>query len=216
MRVRSVFALAVCVAAWGQPPTKPVIGIRGVINYFSQGPAGSTVAAGALVQINGLNLGPDGGLTATDSPWPNSLGDVTVAIDGKPAPLYSVSPTQIIAQVPPNAAAGLDPVVVKRASGSSLPARVNIAAVAPAIKSANAAKGVISLIVDGLGPTTPRIAAGDVGPSDTPAVPNAALVAYVGGLRAKVTATASTKTPGVFDVQIAVPSGARAGDMVML
>ena len=216
MRVRSVFALAVCVAAWGQPPTKPVIGVRGVINYFSQGPAGSTVAAGALVQINGFNLGPDGGLTTTATPWPDQLGDVTVAIDGKPAPLYSVSPTTILAQVPPNAVAGLGTVVVKRTSGSSAPARVTIAAIAPAIKNATAGKGIITLIVDGLGPTTPHIAAGDVGPSDTPATPNAALVAYVGGLRAKVTAAASTKTPGVFDVQIAVPTGARPGDLVML
>jgi uncharacterized protein (TIGR03437 family) len=226
MRMRYFCALTACVAAWGQPPSKPVIDIRGVTNFFSGLPAPATVGAGSIVQITGLNLGPSDGATAPGAPWPTQLGDVQVMIDGRPAPLYSVSPSTIIAQVPPNAAAGLDTVVVKRASGTSAQARVNIAAVVPAIQTVKdtgfgapkgtVASGVISFTADGLGPTTPRIAAGDAGPSDTPAVPNAALLAYVGGLRAKVTATASTKTPGAFDVQVAVPAGARAGDLITL
>lgn len=225
MRFRYFAALTACLAAWGQP-ANPVIGIRGVTNFYSQQPAPATVAPGSIVQITGLNLGPADGATAAAVPWPTQLADVQVSIDGRPAPLFSVSPSAIIAQVPPGAAAGTDTVIVKRASGTSAPARVNVALVVPAIRTANdqgyglpkaaISGGVITLLADGLGATTPRIAAGDVGPSGTPAVPDAALVAYVGGLRATVSAAASTRTPGAFDVQIAVPTGARAGDLITL
>lgn len=226
MLFRSCCLLAVAATAGAQPPSKPVIDIRGVTNFFTQAPAPATVAQGAIVQITGLNLGPADPLTATDTPWPDQLGDVQVAIDGKPAPLFSVSATAILAQVPLNATVGLDTVVVKSATGTSPAARVNIAAVVPAIRTANNAgygvpKGAatgqtISLTADGLGPTNPRIPAGDVAASDTPAVPTAALLAYVDGLRAKVFAAASTTTPGVFDVKITVPTGARAGSIVTL
>jgi hypothetical protein len=74
----------------------------------------------------------------------------------------------------------------------------------------------IATTAAGLGPTDPKIDTGDVGPSDTPATPTAAIEAYVGGLRAKVNATASTKRPGEFDIAITVPQGARPGDLITL
>ena len=39
-------------------------------------------------------------------PLPTSLADITVLVDGKPAPLFFVSPTQINYQVPENTAFG--------------------------------------------------------------------------------------------------------------
>src|ERR1039458_9643686 len=90
-----------------QAPTAPVISARGVTNFFTQEPAPGIVGLGGLVQIGGLNLGPPEGITATDLPWPTRLGDTEVVIGGKAAPLYSVLPGTILAQVPLDANIGL-------------------------------------------------------------------------------------------------------------
>src|ERR1043165_1034361 len=100
---RFLFAgIALVALLQAQAPTAPVISARGVTNFFTQEPAPGTVAQGGLVQITGLNLGPPEGATASGTPWPTRLGDVQVMLGGRPAPLYSVSPGTIIAQVPPN------------------------------------------------------------------------------------------------------------------
>src|SRR5204863_3079046 len=83
-----------------QAPTAPVISARGVTNYFTQDPAPGTVGLGGLVQINGLNLGPPEGLIADTIPWPTRLGNTQVIIGGKAAPIYSLAPGVIVAQVP--------------------------------------------------------------------------------------------------------------------
>jgi uncharacterized protein (TIGR03437 family) len=222
-----LFAMAVGVAsAQSQPPAVPIIGVRGVTNFFTQAPAPGVVAPGSLVQITGLNLGPQTALTATGTPWPTTLSDVGVTIDGVAAPLYSVSSGTILAEVPTGVSTGLVDVVVTRTAGSSAPARVNVTPIAPAVRTAKdtgygAPKGTvtaqsISMVANGLGPANPPIAAGDVGPSGTPAVPAAVMTAFVGGLPAKVQVTASTTVPGQFDVNIAVPTGAQAGDIITL
>src|SRR5512142_1468719 len=97
---RLLLVLASSAAALvAQAPTNPVISARGVTNYFTQDPAPGTVAQGGLVQIAGLNLGPAEGITAASTPWPAKLGDVQVVIGGKPAAIYSASPSLIVAQV---------------------------------------------------------------------------------------------------------------------
>src|ERR1035437_5281830 len=224
---RFAFAcLAAAAQLCAQAPTAPVISARGVTNFFTQEPAPGTVALGGLVQIGGLNLGPTEGITATDLPWPTRLGDTTVVIGGKPAPLYSVSPGTILAQVPVDANIGLVPVTVRRGGVSSPPANVTVAAMAPSIRTADDSGAglpwgkitatTIAIAATGLGPTEPKLGSGAPGPADTPVVPTAGLTAYVGGLRAKVTATASPPRPAEFDVNITVPAGARRGDLITL
>src|ERR1017187_6221862 len=103
--------LLACVAGaallCAQAPTAPVISPRGVTNFFTQEPAPGTVGLGGMAQIKGLNLGPPEGITATALPWPTLLGDTSVVIGGKAAPLYSVSLGTILAQVPVDANIGL-------------------------------------------------------------------------------------------------------------
>jgi uncharacterized protein (TIGR03437 family) len=223
---RLLLALAGAAMLQAQAPTAPVISARGVTNFFTQEPAPGTVALGGLVQISGLNLGPPEGATAAGTPWPTRLADVQVVVGGRLAPLYSVSPGAILAQVPPNANMGLVDVVVRRPSGNSAPAHVIVNALVPAVRTVKdrgygAPWGMVTAqtivtTADGLGATDVAIAPGDVGPSDTPAIPKAPISAYVGGLRATVSATASTQRPGEFDVSITVPSGARSGDLITL
>ena len=209
-----------------QAPTAPVISARGVTNFFTQEPAPGIIGLGGLVQIGGLNLGPPEGITATDLPWPTRLGDTTVVIGGKPAPLYSVSPGTILAQVPVDANIGLVSVIVRRGGVSSPPAKVTVAAMAPPFRTADDSGAglpwgkitaqTIAIAATGLGPTEPKLGSGEPGPAGTPVVPTADISAYVGGLRAKVTTTASTTRPAEFDVNITVPAGARRGDLITL
>ncbi len=67
-----------------------------VVNAASNQPA---IAPGSLISIYGTNLASTTA-TAAQVPWPPSLGNVSVTINGVAAPLYYVSSTQINAQVP--------------------------------------------------------------------------------------------------------------------
>ncbi|MEO8595043.1 MAG: hypothetical protein ABI759_17115 [Candidatus Solibacter sp.] len=227
MSLRQVLpVLAAAALLRGQTPTAPIISARGVTNFFTQEPAPGIVGLGGLVQIVGLNLGPPEGATATEVPWPTRLADTQVIIGGKPAPLYAVSPGTILAQVPLDANTGLVNVFVRRGDAASKPAKVTVAPMAPSVRTADDSGAglpwgkitaeTISMVATGLGPADPKLASGEPAPAGTRAVPTADVTAYVGGLRAKVNATASTTKPAVFDIDIAVPQGARRGDLITL
>src|SRR5690348_4561506 len=126
--------LASCAcSAWAQ--TKPVVLPRGIVNAFTQLPAPAVVGRGGIVQINGLNLGPPGGLKAAGTQLPTQLGDVQVLINGKAVPLYSVDVGTIVAQVPVDAAPGTAELVVQRDAGSSPPEHFIIQPAAPSIRT---------------------------------------------------------------------------------
>ncbi|MGP8246018.1 MAG: hypothetical protein ACLQVN_16045 [Bryobacteraceae bacterium] len=65
------------------------------------GGSAAQVGPGTIVQINGTGLSA-GSVSAdlTQASLPTTLGGTQVYIDGIAAPLYSVSPTQVVAQVP--------------------------------------------------------------------------------------------------------------------
>src|ERR1041385_1935925 len=120
---RFILAGAFAAVLFAQSPTAPVISARGVTNFFTQEPAPGLVGLGGLVQINGLNLGPPEGAAADSIPWPTRLAGTQVAIGGKPAPIYSVAPGTIVAQVPLDANLGLVDVIVRRGGDTSAPAQ---------------------------------------------------------------------------------------------
>ncbi len=76
------------------PP--PVIAPRGVLNAENYT---SVIAAGSLVSVFGRNLAmrPE---TSSTSPLPSRLGGISVSVNGRPAPLLYVSPTQINLRMP--------------------------------------------------------------------------------------------------------------------
>ena len=160
-------------AVWAQGP---VVLQRDVVNAVTMQPAPSRVARGGIIRITGFNLGPPGSLKAQGTPLPTQLGDVQVLINGTAAPLYSVDPGTIVAQVPLEAANGLAELAVQRASGKSLVARFNIVPTEPAVRTMNGlgyrpAAGAMSgrtltLSASGLGPTNPPLVTGDAAPAD--------------------------------------------------
>lgn len=75
---------------------------------------------------------------ATTLPLPTSLADVTVLVDGKPAPLFFVSPTQINYQVPENTALGTAKVEVIRDNQVVAQGALSLSDPAPSLFTANA------------------------------------------------------------------------------
>jgi uncharacterized protein (TIGR03437 family) len=123
LRTLVVFSLAAFAPVFGQAPA---VTSFGVVNSASWG---SPVAAGGLISIFGSNLAEQA--TSASAPLRFSLGGTTVAINGVPAALLYVSPTQINAQVPkevagPVGSAGSGTVVVTTAAGASTPAQIGL------------------------------------------------------------------------------------------
>jgi uncharacterized protein (TIGR03437 family) len=170
---------------------------------FAPGP----VAPGSIASIFGSNLA--GSLTtASTVPLSTALADVTVTINGQPAPLYFVSPdqpgtpgsAQINIQIPydvlpAGTTSGSANVIVNRtANGSSQAATVQIAPVAPGILQTNGhaiainnADGTIAAASGSIpGLTTHAATAGDV------------LILYATGLGAvtPTVANGGVPTPG--------------------
>src|ERR1019366_2719761 len=99
-------------AASAVPP--PTITLNGIVPVYS---TVSTIQPGEWVSIYGSNL------AAASTTWagnfPAALGGTSVTINGKPAYLWFVGPTQINLQAPNDTATGTVPVVVTTASGSA-------------------------------------------------------------------------------------------------
>ncbi|HYW47782.1 MAG TPA: IPT/TIG domain-containing protein [Bryobacteraceae bacterium] len=83
--------------------------------------------AGSVFAIFGVNLATGEG-QPTKVPLPTTLLTTTVTVNGEPAPLFYVSPTQINAQMPEDIKPGVATVIVKNGSSTSNAAAVIIPA----------------------------------------------------------------------------------------
>ena len=104
----------------------PVVTSGGIVPVYS---SVSVVQPGEWVSIYGSNFASGVPLWAGN--FPTSLGGASVTIDGKPAYLWYVSPTQINLQIPSNVSTGFVAVVVRTGTGAIGFSGVNVAAFAP-------------------------------------------------------------------------------------
>jgi hypothetical protein len=127
-------------------------------------------APGSLVSIRGRDLTSGSSLTARGTPFPLRLAGTHIEVDGRPAPLLSVSPGEVIAQLP----FGLETARAAALTVSS----VNRAGDAVAVRIEEAAPGLLAgvrvlnsllLYATGLGGTSPEVAAGSPPPANQPA-----------------------------------------------
>jgi len=121
-----------CAAKAPTAPPNPAIASASNANYNFNAP----VAPNSIVASFGTNLANTTAVTST-IPWPTTLGGVTVTITdslnaSRLAPLYYVSPTQVIYLIPTGTALGTARVNI---GGQQSP--IEIAAVSPGIYSAN-------------------------------------------------------------------------------
>lgn len=212
------------------PPAKP--------NALGVEAAGSTVASaapGSILSIYGTGLATYAtGLSAfTDvASLPGSLNGVTVTIAGITAPSYFVSPSQLNVQVPFEVSAGMQPLVVTTAGGTSAALNVAVMGAAPSIfvvnsttsqgtvvknsdfslvSAANPVKAgdIIVIYSTGLGQSVPAgLSTG--GLVDINALLNTGAVSVtIGGVDAPVIySIASPGFAGLYQTAVRVPTGA--------
>jgi len=221
-----------------QPIAAPASRVTSVADAASYGAA---IAPGGWVSIFGT------GFSTTTQTWtsadfvdgqlPESLGGVSVAIDGQPAYISYVGPNQINALMPADATIGPVAVQVKTPQGQSYPGTAMLQRLEPelftwapgsvtyaAAEHANgaligpgspwqpAAVGeVIELYGTGFGPASPPIPVSQA--VFAPAILAAPVSATIGGVAAQVQ-WAGLIGPGLYQINVQVPSVA-AGDQAL-
>jgi uncharacterized protein (TIGR03437 family) len=236
--------LTIDMAALTVTSTVPAIASNGILSAAS-GVAG--VAPGSWISIYGTNLSPTTDVVASSdlvsNYLPTTFQNVSVLIDGEPAYLDYISPTQINLLAPADSNTGSVQVTVTNANGTSSAATVTLQAILPGLfvlsnyvravrasdgaiinGTGNAESGyttvatatagdVIELYGTGFGPTTPSVAAGLV---FTGAYPTSNPVTVsVGGIPA-VVSFAGLSGPGLCQINLTVPAGLTAGDNAII
>ncbi|HMD71655.1 MAG TPA: hypothetical protein VKF41_09955 [Bryobacteraceae bacterium] len=138
-------------------PNVPSIKSGGVVSAGAFG-GFTSVAPGSWIEIYGANLAADSRLwTLNDFSGvnaPTSLDGTWVTIGGQKAFVDYISPVQVNAQVPSNAATGTQPVIVNTANGASAPSMIAVAQqepglLAPASFIVGGKQYVVALFSDG-------------------------------------------------------------------
>jgi uncharacterized protein (TIGR03437 family) len=179
---------------------------QGVLNAASFAPPGYPISPGGVMTLFGSGF-PATAVTASAPPFGPTLGGVSVTVNGTPAPVYSVTPSQISAIVPFAATGSTATIVVTVNNVKSNTVTVPLAPTSPGIfsipangiASAAALHGdysvisatnpatqgeIVSLYLTGLGATNPKVADGAAAPGSVPlAQITGGLAIYVGGVQ---------------------------------
>jgi uncharacterized protein (TIGR03437 family) len=217
-------------ASGSSPAAAPAI--SQVVNAASFQPG---IEAGSWVMIQGVGLANGTRVWQTSdfngNDLPTQLDGVSVTIDGIPAYVEYISPTQINVQAPSDSTLGNVQVVVDNNGALSAPATAQLQAAAPAFfmsPSYNVYASVIpgyipvtastpampgDLVVlwcTGLGPTNPPTPAGTIviGAPATAALP----AVTVGGMQVPVVSSVlTTGTAGLYQITIRLPADLPSG-----
>jgi uncharacterized protein (TIGR03437 family) len=208
----------------------------GVGNSASSAPFTAALARGELITLVGTGLGPTTLQIASTLPLPTTLGGVQVLVNGRPAPLYYVSATQISAIVPWETTSNIAQIQVVYNGVTSNAVTGFVAKTAPGVftippggisygaathadgtlvstaKPAQAGE-TISVYVTGLGDVFPGIADGAAGPSSTLSTTTNTIAAYIGGVSAPL--SYQGLAPGfvaLYQLNLQIPTGLTNGD----
>jgi uncharacterized protein (TIGR03437 family) len=223
-------SVPVTITVTGTPPTPVITAVANAGGYQTN------IAAATWVAIFGTNL------SQTTYSWqagdfangalPTSLQGVSVTIDGYPAYVAYISPTQINVLAPDDVNLGAVPVVVSTAGQSSAPVAAQKNAVSPAFltfdgtnvaalhlnytalgPSAPAAAGeTIVLYGVGFGPTNPTVPTGQ---QVTTAEPLAGTVTMTIGGISVTPSFAGISSSGLYQFNVVVPASLSTGNAVL-
>jgi len=217
--------------------------ITSVVNGASFQPG---IAPGSWVTIQGTNLASSSRTWRNDEivngVLPTRLDDVSVSIDGNPAAVFYISPTQINVQAPDDANQGPVQVKVTTAAGASsaftamlqpaspacflwsgryaVATRQDYSLVGPTSLFANATTPakpgeVVILWGTGFGPTTPATPADEIVAGA--AYDAQAPVVTIGGIQAQVIGAAlSPGFAGLYQIAVVIPPTAPSGDLPIM
>ena len=206
------------------PP--PMILAGGLGNAASYLPA---VAPGSLLAIFGSNLAFSN-VSAPSVPLPLELAGVTVSINGIPAPLFFVSPSQVNVQVPYEVQPGNAQVVVT-VGGQSAAQSLEIVPVAPGVftdhevrllpTAGGRAGDYLTLYLTGQGPVAPAIATGAAPPASAaldqlPRLTQPVKITIGGAPAPVVFAGIPIGLVGITQINFQVPPDAPLGDQPLI
>ena len=209
----------------------------GVLNAASSAPFTAGVAPGELITLYGTNLAATTTVSPT-IPFPTTLADVQVTINGTLAPIYYVSPGQASVIVPYGITGGIAEIQVNNNGATSNVVTVFTNGTSPGVftipvgglgyaaalhasdnslvttdKPATAGE-YISVYLTGLGAVTPTIPDGDAGPASTFSTTVNTITVLVGGRSATVSYSGlAPGLAGLYQINFQVPSGVATGDV---
>jgi uncharacterized protein (TIGR03437 family) len=205
------------------------------VNQVLSATRGINFSPGSLFSILGNFMGSG---TATGTPpLPLSANGTVVRFNGSPCPLLYVSPTQINAQVPADAAPGLATVAVSY-NGTSASATMQVETASPgffsilgfsiaiaqhadysSVTAASPARAgeIVTFYGTGIGPVSPAVASGQPAPyPPILAVSTATYSATVNGINAPVSYLGLTPgLAGVMQLNLQIPTEIDSGFLSM-
>lgn len=236
----AVYSVELGIAAATLPASGSVyLNPIGVANAASYAPITSPITPGELIGLYGSGLAT-ATLTAPKLPLPTNLGGVSVSINGRPAPIYLVSPGQIVCVVPyATETASYGKIIVTNNGIASNPVTVFTETAAPGIftvgqngigdgatvhannslvTSANPAKfgETVTVYLTGLGAVTPAVADGTAAPSKPLALAVNQIDVFVEGVKAPVTyAGLAPGFVGLYQINFVVPTTPDQGEVFL-
>jgi uncharacterized protein (TIGR03437 family) len=208
---------------------------QGVVNGASFAPFTAGVSPGDLITIYGSNLASSPQFAST-VPFPTTLGDVQVNINGLLAPIYYVTPGQIAVIVPYAASTSIASIQVFNSGVASNTVTSFINLTTPGVFTlpsgglgyAAALHADYSLVtpqnpaqigetvavyLTGLGAVNPAIPDGSAGPASTLSNTTQTVTADISGISATVAyAGLAPQLAGLYQVNVTIPSGVTSGD----
>jgi len=204
----------------------PRIAEGGAVNAASGSPL---LAPGSLASLYGQGFG-----TATAAadflPLPTSLGEVSLLVNGREAPLLFVSPGQINFQAPWETPAGVTPIAVLVRGAVSNLIYVSLTPSAPGVFAVLHADGgpvgparpaaagdVLLLFANGLGPVTEKVPSGGASPAQPLALSLEAPTVTFGGVPGEVLFSGlAPGFVGLYQVNVRAPQGIPDGSATPL
>jgi uncharacterized protein (TIGR03437 family) len=208
---------------------QPAPVISKVANAEGESP---TIAPNTWIEIKGANLAPSGDSRIWQSSdfvngnMPTQLDGISATVNGKPAFVYFISPTQVNVLIPPDAITGSVQVVLTNNGAVSTPFTVQAQLLSPSFFVFNDNQHVAAVHADGglLGPASMSVP----GYTFTPAKPGETILLFgngfgtsttlnpppvikIGGVTAAVN-FAGIISPGLFQFNVIVPANAPGGD----
>ncbi len=110
---------------------------QGIVNAATYAPAGDYISPGEFIQLYGSGFVLSDSMTAASLPFPPALDDVSVTINDVLAPVFYVSPEEIICIVPYGLTGTTATIVVTSGQTQSNPVTVGAAPTSPGVFSAN-------------------------------------------------------------------------------
>lgn len=212
----------------------------GVLNGASFAPVANPISPGQFISLFGTGIGPASAVVAPGVPFPTSLGNVSVTVQGRPAPLYFVSANQISALVPFATTGPTADIVIRVNNQDSNRVVVPVSRTSPGIYTvtqngigagailkadftivtpANAPRrgDTVLIYLTGLGALNPALIDGAAASSTVLSRIVDSVNVYIGGKKGIVNfAGAAPGFAGLYQINVVIPTDAPTGSAVPL